>query len=137
MPPSYKLNVQSLRQRRINAMRTIFVRDLVLQTRIGVHEHEKKGSQRIRVNLEIAARLDDTLHDELRKTVCYDDISQAIRRLAAEGHIRLVETFAERVLEICLADPRARHATVTVEKLDVYDDTGGVGVTMSAGASTI
>jgi hypothetical protein len=34
-----------------------------------VHEHEKRGSQRIRVNLEITARLDDTLHDELRNTV--------------------------------------------------------------------
>jgi len=134
MPSIHNLNVKSLRQRRINPMRRIFVRDLVLQTRIGVHEHEKAGIQRIRVNLEIAARLDDALHDELRNTLCYDDISQAIRRLAAEGHIKLVETFAERVLEISLSDPRARHATVTVEKLDVYDDTGGVGVTMSADA---
>jgi 7,8-dihydroneopterin aldolase/epimerase/oxygenase len=134
MPPIHKLNVKSLHQRRIDPMRRIFVRDLVLQTRIGVHEHEQQGSQRIRVNLEVVARLDETLHDELSNTICYDDISQAIRHLAAEGHIRLVETFAERVLEICLFDPRARHATVTVEKLDVYDDAGGVGVTMSAEA---
>ncbi|MDR3505531.1 MAG: dihydroneopterin aldolase [Acidocella sp.] len=134
MPPIHNLNVKSLHQRRIDPMRRIFVRDLVLQTRIGVHEHEKQGSQRIRVNLEVVARLDETLHDELRNTICYDDISQAIRRLAIEGHIKLVESFAERVLEICLSDPRARHATVTVEKLDVYDDAGGVGVTMSADA---
>lgn len=134
MPPMHKLNVKSLHQRRIDPMRRIFVRDLMLKTRIGVHEHEKQGSQRIRVNLEVVARLDETLHDELSNTICYDAISQAIRHLAAEGHIRLVETFAERVLEICLSDPRARHATVTVEKLDVYDDAGGVGVTMSAEA---
>ena len=51
MPPNHKLNVQSLRQHRINPMRRIFVRDLVLQTRIGVHEHEKKRSQRIRALL--------------------------------------------------------------------------------------
>ena len=134
MPPIHNLNVKSLHQRKVNPMCRIFVRDLVLQTRIGVHEHEKAGSQRIRVNLEIATWLDNALHDELRNTLCYDGISQAIRRLAAEGHVKLVETFAQRVLEICLADPRARHATVTVEKLDVYDDTGGVGVTMSADA---
>jgi dihydroneopterin aldolase len=134
MPPIHNLNVKSLHQRRIDPMRRIFVRDLVLQTRIGVHEHEKQGSQRIRVNLEVVARLDETLHDELRNTICYDDISQAIRCLAVEGHIKLVESFAERVLEICLSDPRARHATVTVEKLDVYEDAGSVGVTMSADA---
>ncbi len=134
MPPIHKLNVKSLHQRRIDPLRRIFVRDLVLQTRIGVHEHEKRGCQRIRVNLEVVARLDETLHDELGNTICYDDISKSIRHLAAEGHIKLVETFAERVLEICLADPRARHATVTVEKLDVYEDAGGVGVTMSAEA---
>jgi len=127
-------HIQSLHRRRIDPLRRIFVRDLVLTTRIGVHSHEKQAPQRIRVNLEIAARLDEALNDQLRNTICYDVITTSIRRLADEGHIDLVETFAERVLHICLTDPRTRRATVTVEKLDVYDDATAVGVTMSAEA---
>jgi dihydroneopterin aldolase len=129
-----ELNIQNLHRRRIDPLRQIFVRDLVLLTHIGVHSHEKLAPQRIRVNLELTARLDEVLHDELRNTICYDDITKSIRLLAQEGHIELVETFAERVLHICLADPRTRRATVTVEKLDVYDDVDAVGVTISGEA---
>jgi dihydroneopterin aldolase len=134
MPNGFEMNVKSLRPCRRDRLHRIFVRDLVLLTYIGVHAHEQRASQRLRINLEISARLDEVLHDDLKNTICYDSIAQAIRRLAAEGHIGLVETFAGRVLDICLTDPRARHATVTVEKLDVFDDAAAVGVTISADA---
>ena len=132
MQQGLETNVQPLRQRSIDPLRHIFVRDLVLLARIGVHAHEQQGQQRIRVNLDVEVRLEAPLHDSLHNTICYDVITKAVRALAAGAHVQLVESFAERVLDICLVDPRARQATVTVEKLDVYDDAQAVGVTVSA-----
>ena len=38
---------------------------------------------------------------------------------------------ADRIAELALADPRARRAEVTVEKLDVFPDAEGAGVTVT------
>jgi hypothetical protein len=50
--------------------------------------------------------------------------------LAAGGHIRLVETLADRIAELALDDARARRAEVTVDKLDVFADAQSAGVTV-------
>lgn len=110
----------------------VFVRDLVLDASIGVHDYEKAAPQRVRINVEMdvaagVARLDD----DLRNVVCYDEVIRAVHELAAGPHIQLAETMAERILELCLADERVRKASVTVEKLDVYANAGAVGVTMT------
>jgi 7,8-dihydroneopterin aldolase/epimerase/oxygenase len=109
----------------------VFIRDLVLSMSIGVHAHEKHERQRVRINAELdvqrgAARLED----DLRNVVCYDELIQAVQKLADGPHIQLAETMAERILELCLADERVRRASVTVEKLDVYENAAAVGVTM-------
>ena len=57
----------------------------------------------------------------------YEKIVEAIRVIAASGHIDLCEGFADRVAEACFADPRVAHVRVTVEKLDVFPDADGVG----------
>jgi 7,8-dihydroneopterin aldolase/epimerase/oxygenase len=123
------LPLQTLRSN--TSLYRVFIRDLVLEISIGVHAHEKRAPQRVRINVELdvqpgAARLDD----DLRNVVCYDEVIQAIHKLGAGPHIQLAETMAERILGLCLADGRVRRANVTVEKLDVYAHAGAVGVTM-------
>jgi 7,8-dihydroneopterin aldolase/epimerase/oxygenase len=109
----------------------VFVRDLVLEARIGVHPHERQGRQRVRVNMELeVAPGTALLKDDLRNTVCYDELVGAVQELAAGPHIQLAETMAERILELCLADERVRRARVVVEKLDVYGNGAAVGVEM-------
>lgn len=110
-------------------VRHVFVRDLVLECSIGVHAHEHQARQRIRVNLDLAVREDDgPLADALANVVCYEDIVTRVRSIAGDGHVKLVETLAERLAAICLQDPRARSVRVRVEKLDVFPDATSVGV---------
>lgn len=109
--------------------RRMFVRDLVLDCLIGVHRYERDGRQRVRINLSLdVLETGPAERDRLADVVNYDILVQRIRALAEAGHVNLVETFAERIAAICLHDGRVRRATVRVEKLDVFDDTGGVGV---------
>ncbi len=118
------------------ATRRMFVRDLVLQARIGVYAHEHGRTQRVRVNLDLAVEDDGAANlsrsavgaDDLGRVVDYDTVMNAVREIVASGHVQLVETLAERVAEACLSDARVRVVRVMVEKLDVFPDAASVGV---------
>jgi dihydroneopterin aldolase len=118
------------------ALRHVFLRDMVLNAHIGVHAFEHDAHQRVRINIDMA--VDDSGarplsraipgRDELSRVVDYEVVADKVRALIAEGHVRLVETLAERIAEACLLDTRVRIARVRVEKLDVFADMASVGV---------
>lgn len=110
-------------------VRHVFVRDLELTCIIGVHAHEKRRSQRIRVNIDVGAMEGDAPHgDQLENVLDYENLVVSIRAIVADGSINLIETLAERIAEICLQPALARSARVRVEKLDVFSDARSVGV---------
>ena len=117
-------------------IRHVFIRDMLLDARIGVTASEKRASQRVRVNVDLAVEDDGarTLsrervgRDSLQRVVDYEPIVAAVRRIVAEGHVALAETLAERIAEACLTDRRVVFARVRVEKLEVFADAAAVGV---------
>ena len=111
-----------------NAIRHVFIRDLVLSCRIGVHRHEETRTQRVRINLDLAVRDDRDLHDDLANVLCYERIANGVRELVRSRHIKLLETLAEEIAAICLQDERVRSVRVRVEKLDIFPDAASVGV---------
>lgn len=113
----------------VSAHRQIFIRDLVLPCAIGVHDHERGGTQRVRINVDLFERDDRRpLEDSIRNVVSYEDVVEGIREIVAAGHINLVETLAERIAALCLREARIERARVRVEKLDVYPEAMSVGV---------
>ena len=111
------------------SIRHVFIRDLTLTTLIGVHKHERKKPQRIRINLDLAVlETSGALTDNLADVVCYEDVADGIRQLVTDGHVSLVETLAEQIAALCLSDLRVRTARVRVEKLDVFPDAASAGV---------
>ncbi len=106
----------------------IFVRNLVLTARIGVHAHEKSRPPRLRIGVEIGMKGEAPGRDEFAAVLNYETIVEGIKRLASGVHINLVETFADRVAKLCLADRRVEGVRVSVEKLDVYAEVESVGV---------
>jgi dihydroneopterin aldolase len=69
------------------------------------------------------------MSDDLGDTVSYSDVVRGIGALAlSDRHTQLIETVAERVAALALADPRVKRAVVAVEKPDVYAHVGAVGV---------
>ena len=112
-----------------NAVRHVFVRDLVLSCSIGVHVHERDANQRVRFNLDLAVSEGEAaLDDDIANVVCYEDIANGVREITRRGHINLVETLAEDIAAMCLEDRRVRSVRVRVEKLDVMPDATSVGV---------
>jgi dihydroneopterin aldolase len=106
----------------------LFVHDLVLACRIGVHAHERDRPQRVRLNLDLAVAETDQPPRRLADVVDYAALVERVRGALSEGHVELVETLAERVAALCLEDPRVRSARVRVEKLQAVADAAAVGV---------
>jgi dihydroneopterin aldolase len=118
------------------ALRHMFLRDLTLDASIGVHPHEHAAAQRVRINVDLAVE-DDSARllsrkpvgkDELSRVVDYEKLAETVRKIVRSGHVRLVETLAERIAEACLADDRIHLARVRVEKLDIFADATSAGV---------
>lgn len=109
--------------------RRVFVNDLVLECLIGVYRHERDGAQRVRINLDLTVfETPAPIDDKLSNVLSYEDVIIKVRKLATAGHLNLVETLAERIAEMCLAEADVSAAKVRVEKLDVFADAASVGV---------
>ena len=83
----------------------------------GVLAHERRDGQdfvvdvALDLDLRAAGRSDD-----LADTVDYGGLAQRLAAVVAGEPVDLVETLAERLAQVCLADPRVRSAAVTVHK---------------------
>lgn len=109
------------------AIRHVFVRDLMLDAHIGVYQHEHGRTQPIRVNVDLT--VNEAAHGDLiSNVVSYEIVVNRIRDIVNEGHLKLVETLAERIAAACLEDERVAVARVRVEKLDVIPEASSVGV---------
>lgn len=114
----------------LNDCRRLFLRNYEVLINIGVHEFEKRGEQRVLVNVDLFIPLADSTpkEDRLHEVVDYDFIRSTIARRMAQGHIHLQETLCDDVTSAMLAHPKVRAVRVSTEKPDVYPDCESVGV---------
>src|SRR5712672_1354509 len=106
--------------------RCVVIDDLRLRFFIGVHEHEKRARQEVAITVHMF--VPETLipetgaprSDDLADYVSYADIvDQLKQRAAATRDTNLVETLAEEVAALALADPRVASAVVDVRKTEI------------------
>jgi len=117
-------------------IRHVFLRDFVLSASIGVHPREHTAPQRVRINVDLAVEDDGARPmsrgavgaDDLSRVVDYEKVADQVRAIVDAGHVRLVETLAERIAEVCLLDAKIKSARIRVEKLDILAGAASVGV---------
>ena len=109
--------------------RRIFLRDYAVDIRIGVHDFEKRGTQRVlfNVDLYVPLALSTPRADRLDEVVDYDFIRSSIATRVALGHVELQETLCDGLLQQMLSHPGVRAARISTEKPDVYPDCDAVG----------
>jgi dihydroneopterin aldolase len=115
---------------RLAACRRIFLRNYVVDANIGIHEHEKRGAQRLALNVDlyVALSMSTPRHDRLHEVVDYDFVRLTIKHRIEQGHINLQETLIDDLARAMLAHPAVRAVRVSSEKPDVYDDVDAVGI---------
>ena len=110
--------------------RRLFLRNYEVMINIGVHDFEKRGEQRVLINVDLYIPLAQSTPtaDQLDEVVDYDFMRETISKRMALGHVHLQETLCDDVARAMLAHPRVRAVRVSTMKPDVYPDCEGVGV---------
>lgn len=115
---------------KLSNCRRLFLSNYEVKINIGVHDFEKKGEQRVLINVDLFIPLSESTprEDTLEEVVDYDFMRSTIAKRVAQGHIHLQETLCDDVVKAMLTHPKVLAARVSTEKPDVYPDCQSVGV---------
>lgn len=106
----------------------IRIRGLKLATCIGVPDDERSEEQELLVDLEIVPPCSFAgMDDAIEATVDYQAVCERLVELAAEGERCLIETLADEMASVVLAEFGARRVRVEIRKF-ILPQTEWVGV---------
>ena len=114
-------------------LRRVFIRDLVLPARIGIHDHERAQAQPVIINVDASVEeavegADNTKTGTIADVVCYETLTKQIKKVLAGAHIDLVEALAEKIADRLLVDARIIRLRIRLEKPEAIAEAAGVGV---------
>jgi len=90
---------------------------LRVRGRHGVFDFERRDGQDFVVDVELELNLAvPAASDQLSDTVHYGELAEQLAAVVAGEPVNLLETLAERLAAVCLADPRVSACEVTVHK---------------------
>ena len=115
---------------RLAHCRRIFLRDWTVEANIGVYSAERRGTQRLVLNLDVYVALSASTprNDDVREVVDYDFIREVVEKRIARGHINLQETFVDDIATELLRWPGVQAVRVSSEKAEIYTSVAGIGV---------
>lgn len=108
--------------------RSIQLRNMAIPVRIGIHDFERSGPQRVIVNviLELAESPGE-ISDKIADALNYDTVRGTVMAVAQSRHFNLQESLCREIVDALKDLPDLARLTVASEKPDVYPDSDGVG----------
>jgi len=98
-------------------MDKIYIRDLALRCITGLYPEERENKQDVVINVVMETDLRAAgKSDDLNDTVDYKTIKLNILDFVENSDYQLIESLAEGIAGICLADSKIQSATVTIDK---------------------
>lgn len=108
---------------------TIFLSDLRVDTVIGIWEWERKIRQTISIDLEMGTDIARAAKsDAIEDTLNYKKVAKRIQQFVADSEFQLVETLAEHIAQIILAEFEVPWVRVRVNKPGAIRGARDVGV---------
>ena len=115
-------------------MDSILVRDLRVEVLIGIHKRERHVAQIVSIDLDIGIPGETVFaSDRVADTIDYEQVALGIKTLAASGHFKLVETFADRIAKLLTDEFKAPWVRVSVAKIGILPNAKFVGVSIERG----
>jgi len=112
---------------------TIKIKNLRLKGIIGIYERERLEPQDIIVNVEMDVDVQKAvISDDISDTIDYDSITERITELVAGSQYNLLETLAQKMLDIVMEDYRVLRGRVEVDKPQAVPRTDSVSLTSEA-----
>lgn len=115
-------------------MDRVLIESLGVDTVIGVYDWERRITQRLLLDLELATDIRPAAaNDDLSQTLDYAAISERIARFAADHAFLLVETFAERLAEVLRNEFAVAWLRLTLRKPGAVPNASAVGICIERG----
>lgn len=112
---------------------TISIKNLRLETFIGVEEWEKENKQTLVFNIELEFDATEAVKTDLvEQTVDYYVLTEKIIKAVEQTHFCLLESLANHILNVIMEDSRIKKATVEVDKPGALPSVDSVSVRCSA-----
>ena len=122
-----KNNIVQLNKNNLKEIRKIVIKDLIINTKFGYYEKEKKTNQRLRFNIEIEVFMLPIDDKSIKNIIDYDKIIKIIEIILSK-HINFLETLSEEICSEILKDQRVKNINLQIDKLDIIEKTSSVGV---------
>ena len=107
----------------------ILINQLILDAFIGIHDFEKKKKQKIAISLSLDVNDNISgIEHKIENFVSYEHIVADIKSILKKGHIDLLETLGEKIVDLCFEDERVMTIKLKLEKLEVFKETSSVGI---------
>lgn len=115
-------------------MRRIVIKSLRVQASVGILEHELKARQPLLITIEVEQPDAPTVPsgDDVFHVLDYRQLRNAAKQEAEGPHINMLETLAGRIAERLLALPGVARTRVRVTKPNIFPDSDGVSVEVTA-----
>ena len=112
--------------------RKVFIKNLILNVFIGIHNFEKKKKQRVRFNIEVVTNpYIKPNNKDLSTILNYEDLINKIRLLVKKQHHELIEDLAENMFQIIFQNRLVKKISIKIEKLDIIKNSESVGIEFS------
>lgn len=115
----------------MNAVDTIFISELKVQTKLGVPDWERMVPQTIILDIEIDCDLSKACKsDAINDTIDYGAVVGRIRETLQENSFKLVEALAEHICQLILSEFDALSVHIRVAKPAILPGLKALGVTI-------
>jgi len=110
-------------------MDTIFIDNLDIHGILGIHLHEQREPQLIRVSAKVFVDISEAAeNDDIQQTVNYSTLAKKINHVIDTNHFFTIEALIETLAKEILTDDQIAKVWLRVEKPTVLPKADSVGV---------
>jgi len=115
-------------------MDIVFIRDLQIETVIGIYDWERKIRQMISIDLDMASDIKKAASsDQIDDTLNYKAVAKRLITFVEESEFQLVETLAEKICQIVITEFNVPWVSLTLNKPGAVSGSKSVGVKIERG----
>ena len=112
-------------------MDRIFLRELRVETIVGIYEWERGSTQLVSIDLEMETDIRKAArNDAIADTLNYKDVAKRLIEFVGGSRFQLVETLGEAVARIVVTEFPVPSVRVSVSKPGAIEGSREVGVTL-------
>jgi dihydroneopterin aldolase len=116
-------------------MDIIFIRDLRIETVIGVYDWERQIKQTVSLDLEMAADIGKAAEtDTIDNTLDYKAVAKRLIQFVSNSNFTLVETLGEHIAAIIMQEFRVPWLRLSLSKPGAVRGSREVGIIIERGA---